>query len=193
MARPEIAATLPSTPLVTEARPSWTLWAFLVTPLALVVLLVLGVFETTARTGTSKAETIYRPSRSSSTSEAPLEASPPAAPTTATTVTTAGSTGTGTTGARPTTPILAPGIPAAPAGGSVDPASSTPAPVLPPPPRESPGSNATTTTTASPGTTRPSIPQTPDDCKNGGWAALVDDQGRPFPNQGACVSFVNGR
>ncbi len=33
-------------------------------------------------------------------------------------------------------------------------------------------------------------PATTADCKNGGWQNLVDDQGRPFKNQGDCVSFV---
>jgi hypothetical protein len=27
-------------------------------------------------------------------------------------------------------------------------------------------------------------------CKGGGWRTLANDQGRPFRNQGACVSFV---
>ncbi len=31
---------------------------------------------------------------------------------------------------------------------------------------------------------------TTDQCKNGGWANLVDDLGRGFSNQGDCVSFV---
>ena len=33
------------------------------------------------------------------------------------------------------------------------------------------------------------VPRTIDDCKDGGWQNLVDDQGRPFKNQGDCVSF----
>jgi hypothetical protein len=33
-------------------------------------------------------------------------------------------------------------------------------------------------------------PATTADCKNGAWQNLVDDQGRPFKNQGDCVSFV---
>jgi hypothetical protein len=35
------------------------------------------------------------------------------------------------------------------------------------------------------------IPQTKDDCKNGGWQRFVDNQGRPFQNQGQCASFAN--
>jgi len=34
------------------------------------------------------------------------------------------------------------------------------------------------------------VPTTKDDCKQGGWRNLEDDQGRPFLNQGACISFV---
>jgi hypothetical protein len=34
-------------------------------------------------------------------------------------------------------------------------------------------------------------PATANDCRNGGWTTLVDDNGNPFKNQGACVSFVN--
>jgi len=34
-------------------------------------------------------------------------------------------------------------------------------------------------------------PATTEDCKNGGWRNLADDQGQAFPNQGQCVSFVN--
>jgi hypothetical protein len=39
------------------------------------------------------------------------------------------------------------------------------------------------------------IPQTKDDCKKGGWQHATDNQGRPFKNQGDCVSFVatNGK
>ena len=35
------------------------------------------------------------------------------------------------------------------------------------------------------------IPATKEDCKNGGWRNLADDQGQPFPNHGQCMSFVN--
>ena len=34
------------------------------------------------------------------------------------------------------------------------------------------------------------VPQSADDCKKGGWQNLTDDQGRPFNNQGDCVSYV---
>jgi hypothetical protein len=37
------------------------------------------------------------------------------------------------------------------------------------------------------------VPQTKDDCKHGGWVNFVDDHGRPFRNQGQCVSFVSAR
>lgn len=32
---------------------------------------------------------------------------------------------------------------------------------------------------------------TKEDCKNGGWRELVDDEGKPFKNQGDCIKFVN--
>lgn len=38
-------------------------------------------------------------------------------------------------------------------------------------------------------TARP-VAQSKDDCKKDGWRTLVDDQGRPFANQGDCVSYV---
>ena len=34
------------------------------------------------------------------------------------------------------------------------------------------------------------VPTNKDQCKNGGWQNLADDQGEPFANQGQCVSFV---
>ena len=34
-------------------------------------------------------------------------------------------------------------------------------------------------------------PATADDCRNGGWRNLADDQAQPFTNQGQCVSFVS--
>lgn len=34
------------------------------------------------------------------------------------------------------------------------------------------------------------VPTSKDQCKNGGWADLVDSAQRPFRNQGDCVSFV---
>jgi DNA-binding beta-propeller fold protein YncE len=35
------------------------------------------------------------------------------------------------------------------------------------------------------------LPNTKDDCKNGGWQQLGRGDGSPFKNQGACVSYVN--
>jgi hypothetical protein len=51
-----------------------------------------------------------------------------------------------------------------------------------------------TTGLADPATTAvvPLMPATRDDCEDGGWADLVDDQGRPFRNQGDCISFLAG-
>ena len=34
-------------------------------------------------------------------------------------------------------------------------------------------------------------PTSKDDCKNGGWMNLVDDEGDAFKNQGDCVSYTN--
>jgi hypothetical protein len=56
-----------------------------------------------------------------------------------------------------------------------------------------PESTTTTpeSTTPSSGTVKvPRTPSTKDECKNDGWRDLVDSEGRPFPNQGQCVSFV---
>jgi len=35
------------------------------------------------------------------------------------------------------------------------------------------------------------MPATRDDCKNGGWQDLYDDEGHPFRNQGHCIAWVN--
>lgn len=37
------------------------------------------------------------------------------------------------------------------------------------------------------------MPQSKDDCKQGGWRDLVDDQGEPFRNQGHCIAWVVSR
>jgi hypothetical protein len=37
---------------------------------------------------------------------------------------------------------------------------------------------------------RARTPQNKDECKKSGWQALVDGRGRPFKNEGDCVSFV---
>lgn len=37
---------------------------------------------------------------------------------------------------------------------------------------------------------KPATPTSKDQCKKGGWRTLADDHGRPFKNQGDCVSFV---
>jgi hypothetical protein len=37
----------------------------------------------------------------------------------------------------------------------------------------------------------PTTPQSRDDCKNGGWMDLEDENGDPFRNQGQCVSWFN--
>jgi hypothetical protein len=39
-------------------------------------------------------------------------------------------------------------------------------------------------------TTPPPVPTDKNQCKDGGWQNLADDQGEPFKNQGQCVSFV---
>lgn len=39
----------------------------------------------------------------------------------------------------------------------------------------------------------PDLPPSKEACKEGGWQNYTDDQGRPFANQGDCVSFVAGR
>ena len=38
---------------------------------------------------------------------------------------------------------------------------------------------------------RPPTPATKDDCKVGGYRNFGDEDGRPFTNQGQCVSWVN--
>lgn len=40
-------------------------------------------------------------------------------------------------------------------------------------------------------TVPPLSPVDPDDCRNGGWRELVDDQGRPFANQGLCIAWLS--
>jgi hypothetical protein len=66
--------------------------------------------------------------------------------------------------------------------------TSTTEETLPP---ESTTTPTTESTTTSSGTVKvPRTPSTKDECKNGGWRDLVDSEGRPFPNQGQCVSFV---
>jgi hypothetical protein len=39
-------------------------------------------------------------------------------------------------------------------------------------------------------TTPARVPTDKEECKDGGWRNVVDDQGEPFPNQGQCVAFV---
>lgn len=38
----------------------------------------------------------------------------------------------------------------------------------------------------------PKTPESADDCKDGGWMQLVDDDGNAFDNQGQCVKHANG-
>jgi hypothetical protein len=40
-------------------------------------------------------------------------------------------------------------------------------------------------------TVPPLSPADTGECMNGGWRELVDDQGRPFANQGLCIAWVN--
>ena len=79
-------------------------------------------------------------------------------------------------------------------------ATSTPSSTPSTPASDSPQAPATTsappvaaTTTSTPPTSAPppgNVPTDKDQCKQGGWEDLVDDQGRPFANQGECVAFV---
>jgi hypothetical protein len=60
-----------------------------------------------------------------------------------------------------------------------------------------PGAAPSPTTSAAPPPAPPPAPPSPatpadaDDCKRGGWQHLVDDAGRPFANQGECVSYAS--
>lgn len=49
---------------------------------------------------------------------------------------------------------------------------------------------ATLEASAPPPPPPPPVPTAKQDCMDGGWQALVDDQGVAFKNQGDCVSFV---
>lgn len=73
----------------------------------------------------------------------------------------------------------APSPPGSPSTSSSDPTPPASAPTTTPAPTSPPAS-----------TPSPEVPTDADQCKHGGWAHLVDDQGRPFTNQGDCVSFV---
>jgi hypothetical protein len=39
----------------------------------------------------------------------------------------------------------------------------------------------------------PNSPTSKDDCKKVGWRTVETEQGQPFPDQGACVSWVTSR
>ena len=39
-------------------------------------------------------------------------------------------------------------------------------------------------------TLAPSTPSSKDDCRNGGWQHVVDENGQPFRNQGHCIQWV---
>ena len=54
-----------------------------------------------------------------------------------------------------------------------------------PPPGESPPVDR------APAPPPPRVPGSPDDCKHGGWRDLVDDEGRPFANQGGCIGYAH--
>lgn len=53
-----------------------------------------------------------------------------------------------------------------------------------------PGSVGDTFTLTGTLTAGPPVPTNKDQCKDGGWQNLGDDQGQPFRSQGQCVSFV---
>ncbi|HEY8543983.1 MAG TPA: hypothetical protein VIL36_03005 [Acidimicrobiales bacterium] len=112
------------------------------------------------------------------------------------------------TGPDPTFPAPGPDRTAGPpspaddgdSGASAPPVGSGPTSPDTPPPGTSPGSpTQPTSPTASPPPTSaapapaPSTPTSTDDCMDGGWQHLVDDEGRPFANQGQCVSYLRRR
>lgn len=127
-------------------RGPWITWAVLVTPLALLGTLVLGLISAATEPQTVETTTRTETGSAASTTESPTSTSRSSAPS--------------------TNPSDRP-------GGSVTSSTGTP---------DSPVGS-----TAVPG----SMPASKDDCKNGGWALLVDDEGQRFPNQGQCVAFVN--
>jgi hypothetical protein len=40
-------------------------------------------------------------------------------------------------------------------------------------------------------TVPPHTPTSKDDCRDGGWRDVEDEDGNPFPNQGQCIAWVN--
>jgi hypothetical protein len=113
----------------------------------------------------------------------------------------------------PRTPVLTLPPPSAPPSASPPVASSLGPTPEPPPPIAAPAASTVPTTilasppvddlpprppssfpSASPSTTTseppPSVPRSTADCQSDGWRSLVDDEGRPFANQGQCIRFV---
>jgi hypothetical protein len=153
-------------------RSSWRAWAILLLPLLTLLLLVLAAVD-----AASDPTDVDAAANSDPVGPGPL--SPDGVVTTTSTV-------------PPTTTPPPPDLTMTSAG---------PAPQRPPPvPPVSVTAPSTTgpaaaerlpsssTSTAAPPS---SAPTSRDDCKHGGWRTLVDPDGRPFRNQGDCVSSVS--
>ena len=144
-----------------DERPGWGPWTMLAATLLLAFVVVVGSYAVATRT--EPVETRGRPTPVATEPTVSSGLPVPDVPTAP------AETAPVTAGPEPSTP-----------GPSTGPTSAAPDPT------------ATTPVRSAPTATEPArMPQIADDCKHGGWADLVDDRDRPFPNQGQCVSFAN--
>jgi len=155
------------------------MWAILLVPVALAVLLVVAGMANPTPTDTVET---FGPGDDDSGDVSGGRSAPGPASTTTTTrasTTTAGGAGPAV-GEPAVTPVASGDDPrtSAPPTGT-EPIDSTE------PRREPPADEP------EPPADRPKTPSGADDCRRGGWQHLVDHDGRSFENQGDCVSYLN--
>ncbi|MGH9213742.1 MAG: hypothetical protein ACRD2C_24165 [Acidimicrobiales bacterium] len=163
-----------SRPAAADVTRRWTVWSVALVPLLALVVAVLGLLGSAARR--DSVETDGRPGSATTASivdSVPGQGRPATTP-----------HSTSSTAGQPIlpTPLTPPQASTASTTATVSENQAFPRPGPSTVPPVAPSS-----------TSQPprGTPATADDCKQGGWADLVDHQGQPFSNQGACVSYVN--
>jgi hypothetical protein len=179
-----------------DVRRSWMAWALLVGPIAVMAGLLLGMMQVALDPGDSGPADTYTAGgtgRRSTTSSPDEERGAGVAPPSGAPSTSAGSSG----GSSASGSAEGPDAPAGGSGGTDAPGAAGGPPAASTSGPGAGGSSAanppaSTTPAPPPGSTTPppSTPATRDDCRDGGWAERVDDQGRPFVNQGQCIAWV---
>jgi len=162
----------------------WLLWATVLAPLLLVAGVVAALLGLTTGARLGQTETADGSGRETVTTDSTTTTSATTVPATPPPSTPPPTTAPPSTGGPTPSSSAAPDVPTGSDGEADEGGRSGPSPA----PGAVPGAPSDVAAAD-----EPRVPESADDCKHGGWAEQVDDDGQPFVNQGDCVAYVSVR